>query len=125
MVRRGEDIVYEGAFGFRSVGPERSPMRLETVFDLSALTKPLATTVAVMMLARDSKMRLDGRVTRFFHNFRVHGKGHVTFRHLLAHCWGLAAWRPFCQQVAEVGEGGKVNFMASRGAKEYVYEEIH
>src|SRR5216683_269943 len=125
MVRRGEDIVYEGAFGFRSVVPERSPMRLETVFDLSSLTKPLATTVAVMMLARDSKVRLDDRVTRFFHNFGVHGKGHVTFRHLLAHCSGLAAWRPFYQQVAEVEKGGKVNFMASRGAKEYVYEEIH
>ena len=54
VVRRGEDIAYEHAFGFRSVVPERSPMRLETVFDLSSLTKPLATTVAVMMLARDS-----------------------------------------------------------------------
>jgi len=125
MVRRREDIVYEQAFGFRSVVPERSPMRLETVFDLSSLTKPLATTVAVMMLMRDSKMRLDDRVTRFFHNFGVHGKGYVTFRHLLAHCSGLAAWRPFYQQIAEVEKGGKVNFMASRGAKEYVYEEIH
>jgi serine-type D-Ala-D-Ala carboxypeptidase len=124
-VRAGADIAYEGAFGFRSVIPERSPMRLETVFDLSSLTKPLATTVAVMMLTRDAKMRLDDRLTRFFHNFGVHGKGHVTFRHLLAHSSGLAAWRPFYQQIAEVERGGKVNFMASRGAKEFVYEEIH
>lgn len=100
-------------------------MRLETVFDLSSLTKPLATTVAVMMLTRDAKMRLDDRLTRFFHNFGVHGKGHVTFRHLLAHSSGLAAWRPFYQQIAEVERSGKVNFMASRGAKEFVYEEIH
>ena len=125
VVRVGADIAYEGAFGFRSVMPERSPMRLETVFDLSSLTKPLATTVAVMMLTRDAKMRLDDRLTRFFHNFGVHGKGYVTFRHLLAHCSGLAAWRPFYQQIAEVERSGKVNFMASRGAKEFVYEEIH
>ncbi len=125
VVRSGADIAYEGAFGFRSIVPERSPMRLETVFDLSSLTKPLATTVAVMMLTRDAKMRLDDRLTRFFHNFGVHGKGHVTFRHLLAHSSGLAAWRPFYQQIAEVERGGKVNFMASRGAKEFVYEEIH
>jgi len=125
VVRVGADIAYEGAFGFRVIVPERSPMRLETVFDLSSLTKPLATTVAVMMLTREAKMRLDDRLTRFFHNFGVHGKGHVTFRHLLAHSSGLAAWRPFYQQIAEIERGGKVNFMASRGAKEFVYEEIH
>jgi CubicO group peptidase (beta-lactamase class C family) len=125
IVRVGADIAYEGAFGFRSVTPERSPMRFETVFDLSSLTKPLATTVAVMMLTRDAKIRLDDRLTRFSHNFGVHGKGHVTFRHLLAHSSGLAAWRPFYQQISEIERSGKVNFMASRGAKEFVYEEIH
>jgi CubicO group peptidase (beta-lactamase class C family) len=125
VVRKGEDIAFEGAFGNRAVVPERSPMRLETVFDLSSLTKPLATTIGVMMLARDGKMRLDDRITRFFHNFGVHGKSHVTFRQMLAHCSGLAAWRPFYQLIAEVEKGGKVNFMASRGAKEFVYEEIH
>jgi len=125
VVRKGDDIAFEGAFGYRALVPERSPMRLETVFDLSSLTKPLATTIGVMMLTRDGKMRLDERVTRFFHNFGVHGKGYVTFRQLLAHCSGLAAWHPFYQQIAEVERGGKVNFMASRGAKEFVYEEIH
>ena len=125
VVRKGEDIAFEGAFGYRALVPERSPLRLETVFDLSSLTKPLATTIGVMMLTRDGRIRLDERVTRFFHNFGVHGKGYVTFRQLLAHCSGLAAWHPFYQQIAEVERGGKVNFMASRGAKEFVYEEIH
>ncbi|MGH7840951.1 MAG: serine hydrolase domain-containing protein [Candidatus Binataceae bacterium] len=125
IVRKGDDIAYEGAFGCRSLEPERSPMRLETVFDLSSLTKPLAATVAVMLLTRDGKLRLDDRVTRFFHNFGVHGKSYVTFRQLLAHCSGLAAWRPFHQQVAEVERAGKINFMASHGAKEFVYEQIH
>jgi serine-type D-Ala-D-Ala carboxypeptidase len=125
VVRKGDDIAFEGAFGYRSLMPERSPMRLETVFDLSSLTKPLVTTIGVMMLTRDGKMRLDERVTRFFHNFGVYGKGYVTFRQLLAHCSGLAAWRPYYQQIADVERGGKVNFMASRGAKEFVYEEIH
>jgi CubicO group peptidase (beta-lactamase class C family) len=126
VVRAGADIAFEGAFGFRSLVPERTPMKLDTVFDLSSLTKALATTVAVMMLTRDGKLRLDDRVTRFFHNFGVHGKTAVTFRHLLAHCSGLAAWRPFYQRVAEIERAGsKVNFMASYGAKEFVYEEIH
>jgi serine-type D-Ala-D-Ala carboxypeptidase len=125
VVREGGKVAFEGAFGYRTLQPERSPMRLDTVFDLSSLTKPLATTIAIMMLVRDGKLRLDERVTRFFHNFGVHGKSHVTFRQLLAHCSGLAAWRPYFQQIAEVEKSGKVNFMASRGAKEFVYDQIH
>ncbi len=118
VVRMGADILFEGKFGFRSIVPDRQPMRLDTVFDLSSLTKPLATTIAMMMLVREGKVRLDDRVTRFFHNYGVHGKTYTTFRHLLAHCSGLPAWRPYYQQVAEVEKNGKVNFMASRGAKE-------
>src|SRR5579883_2194543 len=125
VVRKGDSIVFEGAFGFRTLEPETSPMKLDTVFDLSSLTKPLATTLAVMLLRRDGRLRLDDRVTRFFHNFGVHGKAHVTFRQLLAHCSGLAAWRPFYQQVAEIERGGKVNFVASQGAKEFIFEQIH
>ena len=125
VVRVGDDVAFEGAFGFRTIQPDRQPMRLETVFDLSSLTKPLATAVAVMMLMRDGKLRLDDRVTRFCHDFGVHGKGRITFRNLLSHCSGLTAWRPFYQQIAEIERSGKVNFMASRGAKEYVYEQIH
>ncbi|MFZ0887828.1 MAG: serine hydrolase [Candidatus Binataceae bacterium] len=125
VVRVGDAVAFEGAFGFRALVPERHPMKIDTVFDLSSLTKPLATTIAVMMMARDGKLKLDDRVTRFFHNFGVHGKGHITFRHLLAHCSGLAAWRPFYNEIAEIERGGKVNFMASRGAKEHVFEQIH
>jgi CubicO group peptidase (beta-lactamase class C family) len=124
VVRRGADVAFEGAFGFRSIEPSRSPANIETVYDLSSLTKALATSVAVMILARDGKFRLDDRVTRFFPNFGVHGKTAVTFRHLLAHCSGLPAWRPFYQRIGEIEKAGRVNFMASYGAKEFTYEEI-
>jgi len=125
VVRRGNDVVFEGAFGSRSILPERSPARIETVYDLSSLTKALATTIAAMMLVRDGRLRLDDRVTRLIPDFDVHGKTPVTFRHLLAHCSGLPAWRPFFQRVADVERGGRVNFMASPSAKEFVYGEIH
>jgi CubicO group peptidase (beta-lactamase class C family) len=124
-VRFADEVVFEGAFGHRCLIPEPQPMRIDTVFDLSSLTKPLATTLAVMLMVRDGKLKVTDRVTRFFHNFGVHGKGKVTFGQLLAHCSGLAPWRPFYQQIAEIERRGRVNFMASRGAKEFVYEEIH
>jgi serine-type D-Ala-D-Ala carboxypeptidase len=125
VVRKGGEVMYQGKFGWRQMVPDRHPMQLETVFDLSSLTKALATSTAVMMLMREGKLRLDDRVTRFFHNFGVYGKTYITFRHLLGHYSGLAPWRPFYEQIAGIERHGRVNFMASRGAKEYVYEQIH
>jgi CubicO group peptidase (beta-lactamase class C family) len=125
VVRVGVDLAFEGAFGFRTLVPQPREMKLDTVFDLSSLTKVLATTIAVMLLAREGKLKLDDRVTRAFPEFGVHGKDRVTFRHLLAHCSGLTAWRPFYKLVAEIERGGRVNFMSSLGAKQWVFEEIH
>ena len=122
--RRGRSTTRPSAS--RSIEPERTPMARDTIFDLSSLTKPLATTIAVMLLVREGKLRPDDRVTRFFHNFGVHGKTHVTFRHLLAHCSGLPAWRPFYKDDRpRIERDGRINFVGSRGAKEYVYEQIH
>lgn len=125
LVSRGGRIVYHAAFGSRSLEPERTPMQPDTIFDLSSLTKPLATTTAFMVLLTDKKVRLDDRVTRFFHNFGVYGKIHATFRHVLAHAAGLAGWRPYFRDVIRIEREGRLNFMASRGAKEYVYQQIH
>ena len=125
LVGRAGRVLYHAAFGSRSLEPERTPMQPDTVFDLSSLTKPLATTTAFMLLVKDKRVHPDDRVTRFFHNFGVHGKTHITFRHLLAHCSGLPAWRPYFQDVVRVDREGRLNFVASRGAKEFVYEQIH
>jgi CubicO group peptidase (beta-lactamase class C family) len=100
-------------------------MAEDTIFDLSSLTKPLATTLSVMLLMRDGKLRLDDRVTRFLHNFGVYGKTHVTIRHLLSHSSGLPAWRPFYKELQQIEKRGeKVNFLGSTAAKEYVYQAI-
>lgn len=125
LAGKGDEIVFERAFGCRSLVPEKTPMQLGTIFDLASLTKPLATTVAVMLLVREKKIRLEDRVTRFFPNFGVFGKTHVTFRHLLAHCSGLPAWQPYYEDIVKGEKEGRINFVASRAAKSYVFERIH
>jgi CubicO group peptidase (beta-lactamase class C family) len=125
LVNKDGQVVYHRAFGHRSLEPEVTPMHEETIFDVSSLTKPLATTTAFLILVKEKKLALDDRVTRLFHNFGVHGKTHVTFRHLLAHSSGLAAWRPYYKEVLKVEKGGRVNFLSSHGAKAFVYDLIH
>jgi CubicO group peptidase (beta-lactamase class C family) len=125
LVAKGEEVVFERAFGFRTLVPEKTPMELETIFDLASLTKPLATATATMLLMAEKKINLEDRVARFFSNFGVFGKTHVTFRHLLAHCSGLPAWKPYYEEIVKEEKAGKINFVVSRAAKSYVFERIH
>jgi CubicO group peptidase (beta-lactamase class C family) len=125
LVGRGDEIVYEQAFGSRSLVPTSSPMYTSTIFDLASLTKPLATTVAIMLLVTEKKICLDDHVTRFFPTFGVFDKHAVTLRHLLNHSSGLPDWKPYYQDILESEKGGKLNFIASRAAKQYVFAQIH
>lgn len=125
LVNRAGTVVYRRAFGWRSLDPERASLSEETVFDLASLTKPLATTLAIMLLVREKKLRLDDRVARFFPNFSVHGKSAITFRHLLAHSSGLPAWRPYYRDILDQeAKGRKVGFVGTDSAKEFVYTQL-
>jgi len=125
LVGREDEIVYEQAFGSRSLVPTKSLMQTTTIFDLASLTKPLATTIAIMLLIGEKKLQLDDRVTRFFPTFGVFDKYAVTFRHLLNHSSGLPDWKPYYEEIIKAEKGGRINFVGSRAAKHYVFEQIH
>ncbi|MFQ5541649.1 MAG: serine hydrolase domain-containing protein, partial [Candidatus Binatia bacterium] len=125
LVGRGDEVVFKGAFGFRSLLPEKSPMQSDFIFDLASLTKALATTTALMLLVREKKVRLEDRVNRFVPTFGVFGKTHVTIRHLLAHCSGLPSWKPYYKEIISAEKSGRPNFVASRGARSFAFEGVH
>ena len=125
LVREGTRVFYHRAFGHRSLEPEVTPMHEDTIFDVSSLTKPFATSVAMMLMVKEGKICLDDRVTRFFHNFGVYGKTHITFRQLLSHGSGLPAWRAYYKDILQFERhGGRINFLGSPGAKTFVYQQI-
>ena len=119
LVRQAGDVVYRKAHGFRSLEPERTPLDADTVYDLASLTKPLATTLALMRLAADKMVRLDDPVSRFFSNFGTHGKGVITLRQLLSHSSGLAAHRPYFEALRK-----RKQKLSALKPCDYVYAEL-
>jgi len=89
LVGRGDQTVYEKAFGFRATVPSPEVMTLDTVFDLASLTKVVATTTAVMTLVEQGRIRLNDPVSAFVPGFDRYGKGGIQIRHLLTHVSGL------------------------------------
>ena len=122
LVGRGEDVLYEQAFGWRSLLPDRTAMRLSTLFDLASLTKPLATTLGIMLLVNEKKIHLDDQVTRYLPAF---ANPATKIRHLLNHTSGLPAWKPYYENVIRCAISGRTRFDGSRSAKSYILEQVH
>jgi uncharacterized protein YbbC (DUF1343 family)/CubicO group peptidase (beta-lactamase class C family) len=89
LVGRGDQVVYEKAYGFRATVPAEEAMTLDTVFDLASLTKVVATTTAVMTLIEQGRLRLNDPVAAHVPGFERYGKGGITIRHLMTHVSGL------------------------------------
>ena len=87
LEHRGE--VYRKPFGQRALQPAPEPMTVDTIFDVSSLTKAIATAPAVMRLLERGDLRLEDRVQQHLPEFRGPGTAAVTVRHLLTHTSGL------------------------------------
>ncbi|MBT8340692.1 MAG: beta-lactamase family protein [Desulfatitalea sp.] len=101
MVASVEEVLLHRAYGMADLFC-RQPMMLDTVFDLASLTKPLATTLAVMKWVEQGRLDLDYPCQTFLPWFGGRGKNTITIRHLLSHTSGLPAWRPYYLRLHHV-----------------------
>jgi serine-type D-Ala-D-Ala carboxypeptidase len=66
-----------------------------TIYDLASLTKPVATTTAIMLLVQDGLLELDRPIAAYLPEWRgIEDRARVTVRHLLNHTSGLPAGGP-------------------------------
>jgi uncharacterized protein YbbC (DUF1343 family)/CubicO group peptidase (beta-lactamase class C family) len=98
LVGRGDQILYQRAFGSRAVAPAPEAMTEDTIFDLASLTKVVATTTSVMTLVERGRIRLNDPAMLFIPEFGRYGKNTIAIRHLLTHTSGL---RPDLELEAE------------------------
>lgn len=68
VVASKDTILYQGAFGMMDVAKQK-PMTKEAIFRIASMTKPV-TSVAVMMLVEEGKLRLDDAVSQYLEGFK-------------------------------------------------------
>lgn len=95
------NVVFRQAFGSRKLEGEpgltgapapAEPMTDNTIFDLASLSKPIATTPAVLQLYEQGKVALDEPVQTYFPEFNAGNdprRAAVTVRMLLTHTSGI------------------------------------
>ena len=122
MPKDGEVIEYACRRGHAVVRPERLPMARETIFDLASLTKPIATTTAVMMLVHEGALSLDDPVSKVLPTFAERDKDAVTLRQLLSHSSGLKPWRAFHEPLLEKERKTGDRILGTPAARESVID---
>jgi len=101
LVSHKGSILLNEAYGFANIYTGQSITR-NTVFDLASLTKPLATTLAVMILIQQGKLRLDQALSSVIPDFKNTPKANIQIRHLLYHSSGLTDYRPYYLNIRQL-----------------------
>ena len=120
--------VYQKSYGAKSVEPVLLPMTDDTIFDSASLTKVIATAPAIMLLAERDKLRLDDKVDHWITNFKAHGKGAVTIRHLLTHTSGLRpglSSKPTWSGLAKAIDLAKEERLTAQPGTKFRYSDIN
>ena len=100
--KRGENLFFS-AYGVAHLS-SRAPVISETIFDLASLTKPLATTLAIMKLAQRDQIKLDHPLGQLLPEFKNTKKAGIKIKNLLYHNSGLPDYRPYYKALAGVDD---------------------
>lgn len=99
LVGAGDSVVVHAAYGVADRLAMR-PVTLNTIFDLASLTKPLATTLALMRLVQQGRLSPAQRLSEWVPEFGVGEKAAITIAQLLTHTAGLPDYRPYYLELA-------------------------
>jgi CubicO group peptidase (beta-lactamase class C family) len=119
---KGEVVEHLSVRGMAVLRPERIPMTRATIFDLASLTKPVATTTAVLQLVHEGAIALDDPVSRVLPAFSERDKHGVTLRHLLTHSSGLKPWRAYHELLLEKERKTGERVIATPEARDFVID---
>ncbi len=88
-------VFFSDKAGNRLKAHEPLPIKRDTIFDLASLTKPLATTLALMKLVDDGIISLDQTLMSLLSKTLPPEKRALTPRLILCHSAGFVDWKPF------------------------------
>ncbi|MCA1792617.1 MAG: beta-lactamase family protein [Desulfobacteraceae bacterium] len=98
LCANGSDIFFFEAFGLADLETKRQ-MRIDAVFDLASLTKPLATAVAMMLLVQEGRLGLKTCLGDVLPAAAGTSKAFITMDMLLRHTSGLPPHREYFKTI--------------------------
>ena len=130
LVAEKGEIVFHAALGMAVVEPEQIPARLDTIYDLASLTKPLVTGLLATQSIEDDDggIELNGPI-REFYPYKLGGQNlDRTVLQLATHTSGLETWLPlYLRAVSRVSVPELIAELepASRPGSKVTYSDLN
>lgn len=99
------DIVYHKAFGNYEYNTSSPAMSPESIFDLASVTKISATTVSVMKLYEEGRLKLDDKLKDYLPWVKGTNKEDLKIDDILLHQAGLVPFIAFYKETIDAGTG--------------------
>ena len=104
LVARHGKVGAMGAMGRLGLGKDSPPAKIDTIFDMASVTKPVATATSLMILVERGALHLNQPVTAFFPDHSLPHLAGITIKQLATHTSGLPAW---CDLFTDDGSRAK------------------
>jgi CubicO group peptidase (beta-lactamase class C family) len=101
LVSKEDSIIFFEPYGYADIF-SKTIMTRDTVFDLASLTKPLATTLAVIKLIQQDKLDLEQTIGSILPQFKKTDKKQIRIKHLLYHNSGFPDYRPYYKKLCKL-----------------------
>ncbi len=94
LVAEKGEIVFRDALGFAVVEPEKIEAKIDTIYDLASLTKPLVTGLLCAKQIENGEINLSDEIAKYLPELDTNEKRRITIENLLTHTSGFRAWKP-------------------------------
>jgi beta-glucosidase-like glycosyl hydrolase/CubicO group peptidase (beta-lactamase class C family) len=98
-------IIYQKAFGHFQFHPASFLVKPESIFDLASVTKISATTISIMKLYEDGKIKLNRTIGDYLPWTKGTDKAHLKIEDILLHQAGLVPFIPFYRETIDTITG--------------------
>lgn len=106
MAIKDGKVFYQKSFG-KHTYKSNNAVRNSDIYDIASVTKIAATSLALMRLTEQGKLKLDDKISDYIHFLRSSNKEDVIIRELLTHQARLKAWIPYYRATLEDGKLNK------------------
>ena len=94
LVAEKSEVKFHGALGYAVVAPERIGAKLDTIYDVASLTKPLVTGLLLAKNIDEGEIETDTRIGDQLFELIDSSVAERTITELATHRSGLPAWLP-------------------------------
>ncbi len=118
LVAKDGKIAFEKSYGYTNYD-SLHPTNIEMIYDLASVTKVSATTMSVMKLYEQGKLRLNQTLGYYLPWVKGSNKARIKIRDLLLHQAGLVAYIPFYKNLIEKARLMKPGYFSTLQSAQY------